>query len=139
MKWVRRAVLSPGGLAKPAIGPMFGLIWDGLMYNLRLSRARLEKVLARTFTDCDEEYVTYFGDTPEHVHPDRRFPKVLPDGALAAWSGERLLVVNEHDTVTMEGWAHMPSFDAAAVEPLLERISGFVRRGETAETTGTER
>lgn len=75
---VERAVLwAPGGLIKPPLLPMFGLIWHGLAYNLRPSRARLEKILERTFTDLDDDFVSFFGDSLAHVHPDRRFPLSL--------------------------------------------------------------
>lgn len=145
---VERAVLwAPGGLVKPAIAPMFGLIWDGLAYNISPSRKRLEKVLRRTFTDLDDDYVAFFADTLKHVHPDRRFPAILPDGALQDWTGEVLLVVNEHDdvfpadrimrraereiphvvdTVMMDGCAHMPPFADGALDELMQTVSAFV-------------
>jgi pimeloyl-ACP methyl ester carboxylesterase len=146
---VQRAILwAPGGLVKPPIGPMLGLIWDGLMYSLRPSRPRLEKVLQRTFTDLDDEYVSFFADSLEHVHPDRRFPKILPDGALADWDAEVLLVVNQRDTVfpaprvvtraqtelpnvvetVSMPCAHMPPFAEGALDDLVAKMTAFTER-----------
>lgn len=148
---VERAVLwAPAGLARPPVASMLGLIWDGLMYSFRPSRSRLAKVLARTFTDLDDEFVDYFADSLAHVHPDRRFPTVLPDGALADWDAPKLLIVNDRDsvfpaerlvararseltnvvdTVTMEDCAHMPPFREGALDDLIDRIAEFMIEG----------
>ncbi len=142
----KAALWAPGGLANPPFTKMFGLIWDGLMYNVRPSRPRLERVLERTFTDLDEDYVAFMGDSLEHVHPDRGFPAILPSGALAEWEAPKLLIVNENDavfpadrlvaraedellnvvdTVMMEGCAHMPPFQEGALDGLIERLIAF--------------
>ncbi len=142
----RAALWAPGGLTTPPWTDMFGLIWDGLAYNLRPTRSRLEKVLERTFTDLDEDYVSFFADSLEHVHPDRGFPAVLPKGALQNWDAPKLLIVNEHDrvfpaervlaraeselsniedTVMMDGCAHMPPFDEQRLVPLMGRLGQF--------------
>ena len=151
---VDRAILwAPGGLAKPPLGPMLGLMWDGILYSVRPTRERLERILERTFTDLDEDYVDFFADSLAHVHPDRRFPSVLDDGALADWDAPVLLVVNEHDTVfpadrvlsraetqipnvvdtiMMHGCAHMPPFRDGALDDLMSRIVTFVGHREAA-------
>lgn len=147
---VSRAVLwAPAGLIKPSFHKMFGLIFDGLIYNMAPSEARLRKVLTRTFTDLDEEYVRFFADSLEHVHPDRRFPQVLPTDAVRSWAGEAMLITNENDSVfpsaaildraerelpqvveatVMPGFAHMPPFSGGSVDALLDRVDEFVRR-----------
>ncbi len=145
---VERAVFwVPGGLIKPSWKPMFGLIGAGLAYALFPSRARLERILSRTFTDMDDDYVSFFGDSLKHVHPDRRFPNTLPDGALEGWQGRVMLVTHQHDTVFpaealkarakamfnhlevsrhMEGWAHMPPFAKGALDDLVDEMERFL-------------
>ncbi len=145
---VKRAVLwVPAGFAKSPVGPMLGLMWDGLVYNLRPSRARLEKILSNTFTDLDDDFVEFFAASLKHVHPDRRFPAVLPDGALQNFEGETMLIVNEHDLlfppqkllerarqeipnlareIECDGYSHMPPFAEGELDGLIGDIAEFV-------------
>lgn len=147
---ISRAVLwAPGGLVKPPLGPMFGLIWRGLAYSMAPSRARLEGILERTFSELDDDYVDYFADSLKHVHPDRRFPNTLKDGALADWRAPVMLLAHGDDTVfpaeplvarareliphldevkVLPGLRHMPPFDPAALEPIVADIRAFAER-----------
>ncbi len=145
---IHRAVLwVPGGLIKPSMRNMFGLIGAGLMYSLFPSQARLEAILSRTCTDLDDTFVSFFADSLRHVHPDRRFPNTLPDQALDGWAASTMLITHEHDTVfphkalmqraeamiphldqveIMKGWAHMPPFSSDDVDGLLDKIESFL-------------
>ena len=145
---IGRAVLwVPGGLVKPPMLSMLGLIGSGLMYALFPSRRRLEGILAKTFTDFDEQYVDFFADSLQHVHPDRRFPATLDDGALDDWEAPVMLIAHGDDRVfpaeplverarevipnlvrerVEPGCNHMPPFEAGAVDDLLAEIRQFV-------------
>jgi pimeloyl-ACP methyl ester carboxylesterase len=145
---IGRAVLwAPGGLVKPPASAMWGLIGAGLAYAVRPTQRNLERVLSKTFTELDQDYVDYFADSLKHVHPDRRFPKPLADGAIDGWAAPVMLITNEHDTVfpadrlhdrasrlianladtrTLEGMKHMPPFDPTTNAPLLDDIRAFV-------------
>ena len=145
----RAALWVPGGVIKPSYSNMFGLIGAGIMYSLRPTTARLERMLAPMFTDIDDEYVAFMGDSLAHVHPDRRFPATLPDGALDAWRAPVMLITHELDTVfpagdverraatlipniersmRVPGARHMPPFDqthlATITDPLVDFLEG---------------
>ena len=144
---IRRAGLwVPGGLVKPPLAPMLGLIGAGLAYAIRPSRRRLERILERTTTDLDDMYVDFMADALAHVNADRRFPALLPDGALDGWSGRALLVAHALDTVfpaqplvararamianldkpiVVEDFRHMPSFRPELLEPVLDAVVSF--------------
>lgn len=145
---IDKAVLwVPGGLVKPPLAPMFGLIGAGLVYALFPSRPRLQKILSRTFTDFDDDYVDFFADSLKHVHPDRRFPNTLKDGALSGWKAPVMMIAHEADTVfpadplvararemignlasvkVMPGWSHMPPFAEGALDEILADLEGFL-------------
>lgn len=151
---VERAVLwAPAGFTRSPIGPMIGLIWNALIYNVWPTRKRLERILSNTFTDLDDDFVEFFADSLKHVHPDRRFPAVLPKGALAEFGAETMLIVNEHDNifpaerllararveipnlvevVELDGFSHMPPFEEGSLDELTGQILAFVERGQTA-------
>lgn len=152
---IRKAGLwVPGGLVKPPFLPMLGLIAAGLLYAIRPTRRRLEHILARTTTDLDDMYVGFMADALQHVNADRRFPAILPDGALDAWEGRaflvahaldtvfpadalvtraRALIPNLVDTVVVEDFRHMPSFRPERVAPVLDAFVSFFTRDPVSD------
>jgi pimeloyl-ACP methyl ester carboxylesterase len=103
--------------------------------------------MSKTFTDFDDDYVGFFADSLAHVHPDRRFPATLPDGALDGLDAPTMLVTHEHDTVfpagalearastlipnltetlRVPGARHMPPFDAAKLAGIVDPIVAFL-------------
>lgn len=145
----RAGLWVPAGLVKPPVAPMLGLIGAGLLYAVRPSRRRLERILERTTTDLDDTYVGFMADALAHVHADRRFPALLPDGALDAWGGHAMLVAHGLDTVfpagalvararslipklggtiVVEDFRHMPSFRPERLEPVLDAFVSFFTR-----------
>lgn len=147
---IARAVLwTPGGLIKPSMRQMGGLIFDGLRYALSPSPAKLERVLSRTLTENDDEYTAFFADSLAHVHPDRRFPALVPAEALKRWQAPVFLVTHELDTVfpaqalerrarevlpgleevrCLEGFRHMAPFNPARTDEIMKEIKRFVTK-----------
>ena len=145
---IERAVLwATGGLVKPPLRDMLGLMFDGLIYAMRPRRDRLERILSRTFTDFDDDYVDFFADSLAHVHPDRRFPATLDAQELAGWQTPVMLVTHELDevfpaealeararqivpglerVVKMPGLRHMPPFAPGALEGLMDQLEAFL-------------
>lgn len=145
---IERAVLwVPGGIVKPSKRGMFGLIFAALVYSMMPTPERLARILERTTTDLDDEFVEFFGDSLKYVHPDRRFPNTLADDALAAWTAPVMLITHQGDTVfppeplleraqslvpnlvqtrAVEGWKHMPPFDQERTAPVLAEVCAFL-------------
>ncbi len=146
---IERAVLwVPGGVVKPSKRGMFGLIWAALVYSMFPSQQRLSRILERTATDLNDDFVAFFGDSLKHVHPDRRFPATLADDALAQWTAPVMLLTHEFDTVFppaaleeraralvpnlvrtqhLSRWKHMPPFDQNRVQPVIDEIDAFLK------------
>lgn len=143
----RAGLWVPGGLVKPSVANMFGLIGDSLMYSLFPTRRRLERVLARTMTELDDTFIEFFADSLKHVHPDRRFPSLVDPDALARWDAPVMLVTHAGDTLfpaerllararavipnlarveTVPNWAHMPPFARDSLAPTIDAFSDFL-------------
>lgn len=145
---IERAVLwVPGGIVKPSKRGMFGLIFAALVYSMMPTPERLARILERTTTDLNDEFVEFFGDSLKYVNPDRRFPNTLADEALAKWDAPVMLITHEEDSVfppepllqraqslvpnlvetrAVEGWKHMPPFDAERMAPVLDDVCAFL-------------
>ena len=149
------ALWCPGGLVSAAPRDGMRLMWRSLSLYLWPNETRLRRLFDDLFTDFDETWFRFYGDSMSLLKMDRRMPELCGTNAFNDLNAPVLLLANEddllfpadklierarailphlHHSEILKGFRHVPPFLDNRTSAPLATIAEFLRRNGQSST-----